>query len=98
MGVVCVPHRTGRGFEGRLCGIPSLLTPQSGGALGMSFGCWGLGDWDAGVNRVAGSWTLCVMGLWGPQKRWRALEEENRTAAGPGFGLREVPNTLAHPL
>lgn len=55
MGVVCVPHWAGRGFEGRLCGTPSLLTPQAGGALGMSLGHWGLGDWDAGVNRVAGS-------------------------------------------
>lgn len=36
--------------------------------------CWGLGDWDAGVNRVSGSRTTCVMGLWGPQKMRHALE------------------------
>ena len=31
---------------------------------------------------VSGSWTVCVMGLWGPQRSRHALEQENRKAEG----------------
>lgn len=61
---------------------PLVLDPLAGGTLGIALGLRGLGDWGAGVNTVSGSWTVCVMGLWGPQRSRHALEQENRKAAG----------------
>ena len=76
---------------------PLVLDPPAGGTLGISLGLWGLGDWGAGVNTVSGSWTVCVMGLWGPQRSRHALEQENRKAAG-WWGQRGMLSTPAHPL
>ena len=77
--------------------VTITLYPPAGGTLGISLGLWGLGDWGAGVNTVSGSWTVCVMGLWGPQRSRHALEQENRKAAG-WWGQRGMLSTPAHPL
>ena len=87
-------QQQGRRWQGGLClagrerfGVaplwaPLVLDPPAGGTLGILLGLRGLGDWGAGVNTVSGSWTVCVMGLWGPQRSRHALEQENRKAAG----------------